>query len=173
MKIYIISGKSGSGKTRVGRIIKDYYFNLDKKCIMTEFSKYLKLYAKEIIGWDYHDPKPRAFLQTIGSEIRNDNELFLVNRMLEDIRIYEKHADVLVISDTRLPQEIESLKSKFNDVISIYVKNEFGPSKLSIEEQKDITENGFPSDYPFDYVIINDTEDTLDDKVINIIKEID
>ena len=70
MKIYLVAGKSGSGKGEVARIIKEYYLGLGKKPIVTGFSKYLKMYAKEIIDWNGNNPKPRKFLQDLGVTIR-------------------------------------------------------------------------------------------------------
>ena len=62
MKIYLVAGKSGSGKGEVAKIINEYYLSLNQKPIITSFSKYIKMYAKEIIGWDGNEPKPRKFL---------------------------------------------------------------------------------------------------------------
>ena len=86
MKIYLVAGKSGSGKGEVAKIIKEYYLSLGKKPIITEFSKYLKMYAREIIEWNGSEPKPRKFLQDLGVTIREnmDMPLFFVNRMIED-----------------------------------------------------------------------------------------
>ena len=60
--------------------------------------------------------------------------------MIEDINIYEV-GDVknVIIADARMPQEIEELKLNFDRVYSIYVVNQFAPSKLSIAQQAHIT----------------------------------
>ena len=171
MKIFVIAGHAGSGKSEVAKIISDYYNNNDTKCIISEFSKYLKVYAHEIVGWNYIDEKPRDFLQSMGSYIRSINPKFLINRMIEDIKIYADFADALVISDTRLSEEVKAIKDKFSDVVTIYVKNEFATSKLSLEQQQDITETALDDSDLFDYTIINTDLDLLKSDVKNIIKE--
>ena len=68
MTIFLIAGKSGSGKSTVAKIIKDYYEEKKQKTIITQYSKYLKIYAKEMLGWNGDDQKkPREFLQEMGS----------------------------------------------------------------------------------------------------------
>ena len=110
MKVYVIAGKAGCGKNTTANYIKDYYETLGKKCVITEISKYLKLFAYEIKNWDgKREIKPRSFLQEVGSSIRHElyNEDFLINRFLEDLKIYEKYVDVVIVADARLPREID------------------------------------------------------------------
>jgi len=168
MKIFLVAGKAGSGKGEVAKIINEYYLAKKKKPFITEFSKYLKMYAEEILNWDGKDPKPRAFLQNLGVTIREnmDMPLFLINRMLEDLKVYELYYDVVIISDVRLPQEVEEIKKKFNDVSSIYVINQFGASSLSLDEQKHITETALENYSNFDVTITNDNLNVLDNRVI-------
>lgn len=172
MKIYLIAGKSGSGKGEVAKIIKQYYILKNKKVIITEFSKYLKMYAKEIIKWNGIDPKPRKFLQDLGVIIREDLGMpkFFINRLIEDLKIYELYYDVVIISDTRLPEEIEELKKVYKNITSIYLINQFEPSKLSIEEQMHITEIALENYRDFDITFINDNLNNLNDLVINYIE---
>jgi hypothetical protein len=171
MKIFVIGGKSGSGKGEVAKIIKEYYIYKLKKCIITEYSKYLKLFAKEMTDWDGESSKkPRDFLQEFGTKIRNDDRYFFTRRMIEDLGIYEKEEDVVVIADARMPEEIEEIKANFDDVISIYVENQFSPSKLTLAQQSHITEIALEDYNDFDYTIANDNLETLKDKVFNILK---
>ena len=39
MKVFLVGGKSGSGKNEVARLIEEYYTYKLKKCAITEFSK--------------------------------------------------------------------------------------------------------------------------------------
>lgn len=167
MKIFLVAGKSGSGKGEVAKLIKTYCIENKNKAIITEFSKYLKMYAKEILGWRGEEPKPRKFLQDIGVTIKEnmDAPLTLINRMLEDIRVYELYFDAVIISDVRYPEEIEEIKKKYKEVYSIYVVNQFSKSKLSLEEQMHITETALENYGNFDVTITNDQLDKLDDKV--------
>jgi len=123
MKIFLISGKASSGKTMLGELIVKYAENNGLRAVQTEYSKYLKLYAKELIGYDgSRENKPRKFLQDLGSFIRYDlaDEHFFTRRMLEDFNIYEAFCDIAIVSDVRLIKEIEDIKkSRYRDVISV------------------------------------------------------
>lgn len=174
MKIYLVAGKSGSGKGEVAKLIKEYYLAQKQKSIITEYSKYLKLYAKEVLNWDGDEPKPRKFLQDLGVTIREnmDMPLMLINRMLEDIKVYELYYDVVIISDVRYPEEISEIKKKFpQNTHSIYVINQFASSKLSLEEQMHVTENALENYGDFDITITNDNIEKLDDKVYAFLRE--
>ena len=175
MKIFLVAGKSGSGKGEVAKIIESYYLSIGKKTIITSFSKYIKTYAKEIIKWDGKEPKPRKFLQDLGVTIREnmDMPLFFVNRMIEDIRVYNMYFDTVIIDDVRLPIEIDELKKTFKEVYAIYVVNQFAPSKLTIEEQMHITETALENYSNFDMTIVNDNIEILDDRVINYVKGVE
>ena len=72
-KIIIISGKASSGKSLSANIIKDNTNNT----ILLAYADYLKMYAKNISGWDgSEDTKPRELLQQLGVELikKNINE---------------------------------------------------------------------------------------------------
>lgn len=172
MKIFLVAGKAGSGKGEVASIIKEYYESVGKKALITEFSKYAKMYAKEILNWDGVSEKPRKFLQDIGVTIRDnmDKPMFFVDRMLDDMKVYELYFDVVILADVRLPQEIEAFKNTYKDIHAIYVVNQFAPSKLSLEEQMHITETALEDYQGFDTTIANDDLNLLKGKVINFIE---
>ena len=125
------------------------------------------MYAKEILNWDGSDPKPREFLQDLGVTIKDnmDMPLFLIQRMIDDIKVYSLYFDVVIISDVRLPEEIDEIKKNFSDVTSIYVINQFAPSTLSLKEQMHITETALENYDSFDFTIVNDNLELLDNKV--------
>ena len=172
MKIFLVAGKSGSGKSEVAKIIQKYYASFGKRTLITEFSKYLKMYAKEVLNWHEGEAKPRRFLQDIGVTIREnmENPLMLINRMSEDIQIYNLYFDVVIISDVRLPDEIEEFKKRYADCKSIYVINQFAPSSLSIKGQMHITETALENYNNFDYTITNDNQNNLENKVIEFLE---
>ena len=174
MKIFVFGGKSGSGKNEVAKMDNDVYIYKLKKCVTTEFSKYIKLFAKELTDWDgISQNKPRRFLQEFGAKVRSYDERFLTKRMIEDISLYEGFADVVIISDARMPLEFEDMKENFDDVTSILVINNFAPSKLSIEEQSDITERALENYDEFDYIIANDDLAKTKEKVFKILEELE
>ena len=108
MKVILISGHAGSGKNEVANILKKYL----KNTVITNFSKYIKLFALEFSDWDGRDiTKPRTFLQNMGDKLRAIDENFLTNRMFEDFKVYESNFDYVIVSDVRLVHELEYIKN--------------------------------------------------------------
>ncbi len=174
MKIFLVAGKAGSGKNEVAKLIKEYYIYKHEKAVITHFSKYLKNFAVELTDWDGNpNTKPRVFLQELGAKIRKLDKDFLINYMLDDLVLYEEYVDNVIISDVRLPLEIERIKEEKENVYSIYVVNQFELSPLTIEEQADITETALETYTEFDVIIANDKLDLLKEKVFKLLGDID
>jgi hypothetical protein len=175
MKIFLIAGKARSGKDSVANSIKNYYDQKKAKTVLTEFSKYIKLFATEMIDWEYNkEPKPRKFLQNMGTFIRINlqDPDFFIRRMQEDIKIYEKFFDVLVISDVRFPKEILKMKESHHHCYSIYVVNEHGHYDLKPEESNHETEKALDTFDDFDYIIVNDDQKNLNKKISDILEDL-
>ncbi len=176
MQIFLIAGKARSGKNEVAKIIKHYYDKKDQKSILTEYSKYVKLLAKEMTNWDGNtDNKPRTFLQEMGDFIRNDMNMpfFFIDRMKEDIKIYQNFYDNIVISDVRFPNEIKKIKQNHSKVYSFYIINEHGESNLSKKEASHISETALDHFTDFDFVIVNREKKGLIEKIEKILEKID
>ena len=176
MKVFIVAGKAGSGKSEVAKFINEYYIYKLDTCVVTQYSKYLKNFAVELTEWDgISENKPRQFLQEFGSKIRAYNSEFFTNRMLEDINIYELAGiHNVIISNARMPEEIEVLKNNLDNVYSIYVENQFSQSKLTIEEQSHITEVALDNYNDFDYTIANDgSKEDLKNKIFKFLEGIE
>ena len=159
MRIILIAGKARSGKTKLGEYIVNYALQKDLRAVQTEYSKYLKLFAKEILGYDgSRENKPRKFLQDLGSFIRCDlgDEDFFTRRMLEDLKVYETFCDIVVISDVRLIKELENLKNSTYKVTTIKVTNQHLEYNLDEMEKNHITEKELEDYENFDYIIEND-----------------
>ncbi len=166
-KIYVIGGKAGSGKDTVASMIKDRVSNT----VILSYASYLKMYAKQILGWDGNDPKPREFLQQLGVElIKNqiDNKM-LINRIIEDIKVYSYFYDVIIISDARFIDEIETVRKNFNNVTVIHMSER--NNALTDSEKKHATETGLDEYHNYDYEICEDNLDSLKDKVEEIVGE--
>lgn len=171
VKIIILSGIARSGKNEVSKMIKKYYEN--KKTISISFGHYIKDYAKRVSNWDgSEDTKPRELLQQLGIELvknKIDDKLF-IRRILEDIEIFSYFYDIIVVNDARLIDEIEILKQKYPDSISIrIIRNNFD-NGLTLDQKNHITETNLDNYDKFDYVINND--EYLEDNIINILKEV-
>ena len=109
MKVYLIAGRARSGKTQTAKILKELLEKENRKVVITEYSKYIKLFAKDFLGWDMiSEPKPRAFLQEMGEYVRHLNkDTYFTERMKEDLNIYSHFVDDVIISDDRMPKELE------------------------------------------------------------------
>ena len=172
MKIFIIGGKSGSGKTPLAKMIKDYYDKENKKSVITEYSKYLKLFAKEMVNWDFKEPKPRKFLQDIGIFIRkNIDPDFLINRMQEDLLVYEKYYDNVIISDARFIDELEVIKNKYPDTYTIHLINT-NDNSLSESEKNHISEVSLDDYLDADYTIEISSIKELESEIETILEEV-
>ena len=159
MKVYVIVGKSGSGKTSVASLIKDYYESKNEKAIITGFSDYLKLYAHIMLGYNFsEETKPRTFLQKMGSYIRSDLKMpdMLASRLLTDIDIYKHFYEAVIISDARLAEEVAFLKNNISNIVVIKVVGRIN-QKLTIEQLSHETETRVDEVTGYDYLIINDT----------------
>ena len=173
VKIIILSGKARSGKDEVANLIVNYYKNIKVKKL--SYAYYLKQYVKSISNWNgLEEDKPRDLLQTIGIDlIKNkiDNKL-LIRRVLEDIEVYSYFYDVIVITDARLVDEIDDIKNKYNDAISIRINRNIDNNLTEIQK-KHITETGLDDYKKYDYIIENDDYDNLDLKLSKILEELE
>ena len=170
MKIILIAGKSGSGKTEAAKIIKEK----TSKTVVSNFSKYIKLFATEMTDWQGEEKdKPRTFLQEMGDELRAIDEYFLPKRMLEDALIYEKYYDTLIVCDVRMLKEIEYMKnnSKY-EVITILVESSDCQKDLDNTQKNHPTENEFLSYKDYDYIINNNYDKSFTEEIDKIIKEV-
>ena len=173
MKVYVLVGKSGSGKTSVAKIISEYYETKNKKAVITGFSDYLKLYAHIMLGYDFkEETKPRTFLQEFGSYIRTDLKMndMLASRLLTDIDIYKHFYDAVIINDARLPEEVNFMKNHLNDLKVIKVSGRMN-QKLTLEQLGHETETRVDEVNNFDYFITNDGNySSLRARVVSILE---
>ena len=174
MRIFLLAGKAGSGKGEIAKLIKEYYIYKLEECAITHYSKYIKNFAKELSDWDGNEEdKPRKLLQDIGDKMREVDSHFLTNNMIKDIAVYEKYVKNLIIADVRMPEEIEEIKENYDNVYAIYVENQFGESKLTVEEQSHITETALENYNDFDYILANDVKENLKDKIFKFLEGIE
>lgn len=173
-KIYLIAGKARTGKNKIADYIKEYYQKNNKKVVISPYTKYLKLYIEQITNKKIDEEnKPRDLLQQISSEIiKKELKMsnFFIDRQIEDIKIYSYFMDIIIIPDVRFPNEIDILKEKFSNVISIGVTRENFISPLTKEQQEDITETSLDNYQNYDYKINNTNLEELEKQVIEIIK---
>ena len=173
MKVIILGGKARHGKTTTALFMKEYLESKNIKAITTSIAKYFKMYAKDIVGYnELTDEKPRSLLQSLGREIRQIDNFFLLKRFSEDYLVYKNHADYCIIDDIRLPEEIDYLKEKHNAYSIKIIRTNFDDG-LTNEQKNDPTEIGLDNYDNFNAVIENSEGlDELKEKVIKLVEEI-
>ena len=173
MRLFVIGGKSGSGKTTLAKLIKEHYNKLGEKTIITEFSKYLKLYAYEMISWPWDlENKPRLFLQNMGEKVRREFGYdFFIKRVFDDIEIFKDYFDNVVIDDARLVEEIKESKFRYPDCITMYIESK-EDNGLTEEEKNHVTEKNLDDYYDFDYNIRYVSLEKLSKELENILEEV-
>ena len=172
MQIVLIGGKARSGKDTLGDYIIEE--KKGKKPCKIQVGQYIKYYVTKYFGWDgSEETKPRALLQELGTEIiRNKIDPdFHINRLIEDIKVLSYYYDIFVVSDVRLPNEIEKPKEEFENVLTI--KMERPSDELTKQQKAHATETGLDNYNNFDYIIKNDgTIEELYEKAQKILTEI-
>lgn len=172
-KIYLIAGKARHGKDTIASYLKEFY--KDKKVIYSRASKYIKYFAMEMTGWTgTEEDKPRELLQQLGTDIIREKlgkTDMLIQRQIDDLEIYSYFYDVIIVPDVKFPDEIESVKKKFANVVTIKVERINFESPLTDSQQKHITETALDGYDEFDYYLVNDTLDKLKEDVYKIYEE--
>ena len=107
----------------------------------------------------------------MGDKLRAIDENFLTNRMLEDFKVYESNFDYVIVSDVRLVHELEYIKnnSKY-DVKTMRVNANNSSKYLTLEQKSHHTETELDNYDKFDYIIENGFDDTLEEKVKEVIE---
>ena len=166
-KIYLISGKARHGKDTFSSYSKNVYENHGKKVIITQLSKYIKYYAREMTGWNLtEEDKPRELLQNLGTNIIREKlgkEDLFIKRMIDDIEIFSCFYDAIIISDCRLKKEVDDLKNAYPDeLVAINIFRPDFDNGLTEEQKKHKTEVDLDDYDKFDIKIINTTLEELE-----------
>ena len=177
MRLYLISGRAINGKDTLSQMIRSDYEQRGKKVCFIQLMLPLKWLLIDYFGWDgSEDTKPREKLQKMGTELIREKlgmSYYFIDRLTENLYILEPFYDVFVVTDVRLPLEIETLKERFSGAVSIQITRENYESSLSREQQVHYTETALLGYDKFDYEIINVTLDDLEKDVKNIVSEVE
>lgn len=177
MKIFVIGGCAGSGKSTFGNLLKEELKDYGYKPCVMQITSPLYSYAENYFNYDPNrDPKPREFLQKMGIEIIKEKlgkKDFLLNRLYEDIEILSNFFDVFIITDARLINEFLSISAKYDDVVSIKLVRKDFDNMLSEEEKNHITEKEISTYNDFDYIVYNKGIDGLKEEIVEIVHDIE
>ncbi len=174
--IIMLAGKARAGKDTTANFIKEYADSNDLKIVNLQFSYYIKMYAKLLTNWDgSEDTKPRTLLQQLGTDIIRDriDNYFFIDRIINDIKVLSYFADIITISDTRLPEELDKIYNTYNKVVKINIVRDNYNNNLNEMETQHRTETSLDNYSDYNYVIENNgTLDELKNKINDILKEI-
>ena len=170
MRLFIIGGKANVGKNTLAKYIKEYFDKKNEKSIITEYSKYIKLIANEMIDWKSKNKKPRSLLQDLGEEYRSlIGSTVFIERMKEDILVFQKYYENIIICDARLIPELTLMKTKYPKCYTIHLLSD-KENNLSNSEKNHITEIEFDKYKDFDYTIINNDLAKLKEDINKILE---
>ncbi len=175
--LYLVSGKARHGKDTFSGYLKEAYEKDGKKVIITQMSKYIKYYAREMTGWNLtEEDKPRSLLQTLGTDIIREKlgmEDLFIKRMIDDIKIFSCFYDAIIISDVRLKLEMDMLKNAYPDSIGVNIFRPDFDNGLTEEQKKHKTEVDLDDYDKFDLHVINTTLDKLKESAENLYTNIE
>lgn len=175
-KIIMLAGKARAGKDTTANFIKEYGIKNNLKVINLQFSFYIKYYAKLISSWDgSEETKPRTLLQQLGTDIIRDkiDNYYFIKRIVDDIKVLNYFADIITISDTRLPEELDTITNTYPNVYKINIERSDFNNNLNSKEVLHRTETSLDNYTNYNYIIDNDgTLEDLQNKINDILKEI-
>lgn len=160
MKIIGLAGRARAGKDTVAHYLVEHYgFK------QFAFATHLKNVA-EVAGWDgLKDERGRILLQHLGDVLREYDKDIFINNLIGKIKYYDIICNdysrevsnplgsvegKIVVSDVRLPSEIEALKNLGGSIWYLQ-RNVEGMEKVPAH----VTETLNPDSYQFDYVFDN------------------
>jgi len=154
MKIILISGKAFSGKDSTANLLKAKFETNGKKVLIAHYGDLVKYVCKTFFDWDgVKDNYGRTLLQEVGTDkIRKMYPNFWIDFIGKILTAFYSEWDYVLIPDTRFPNEINSMKDNFDDVISMRVGRLNFESPLSKDQQQHISETAL-DDYNFNYYL--------------------
>lgn len=174
-KIYIIGGKAKHGKDTFSGFLKEVYENNGKEVIVTQLSKYIKYYAREMTGWDLsEESKPREFLQQLGTGVirqQLQKEDLFIKRMIDDLEIFSYFYDAIIISDVRFKKEINDLKAVYPNIKVIHINRPNFDNGLTEEQKNHPSEIDLDDYTEYDSEIVNTTFDSLKESAQRLFDE--
>lgn len=123
MKVILISGHAQHGKDTAAKIMQTRLRIRGYRVLITHYADLLKFMCKQYFDWDGEkDEHGRALLQRVGTDIvRAKNPDFWVEYMAAILGFFQEEWDVVIIPDTRFPNEVDMLRDRGFDVVHVRV----------------------------------------------------
>lgn len=162
MKIITISAKARHGKDYTASLLKNKLEQDGSKVLITHFGDLVKYVCSTFFDWDgKKDEKGRTTLQYVGTDmIRKQRSNYWVDFVLGILEMFPNEWDYVIIPDTRFPNENDTFKNKGFDIETVRVVRPNFDNGLT-EEQKNHESEIALDNYHFDYLIVNNGDETI------------
>lgn len=160
MKIVLISGKAQHGKDTVAELMKDEFYSQGKSVLVTHYADLVKYICKSFFGWDGEKNEVgRTLLQRIGTDVvRTTNPDYWVSFIIDMLKMFVGEWDVVLIPDTRFPNEVSKMKEAFPDnTVHLRVVRDNFKSSLTEEQLSHPSETALDNE-EYDYIIHNNED---------------
>ena len=157
MKVITISGRARHGKDTLANIIEKELTSEGYKVLITHYADLLKYICKQYFNWNgKKDKAGRTLLQYVGTDVvRKAKPDFWVSFMADFLTIFKSEWDVVIIPDTRFPNEVQYLKDAGLDVIHCHINRTNFDDGMTEEQRNHISETAIFSIQP-DFCFDND-----------------
>lgn len=143
MKIYIVNGYPGSGKTTFENLVKKIH--KENYCFILSTIDPIKDAAR-VLGWtDDKTSKGRAFLsdlKTLANKYNDTSFNYIKNEIRlikEDFNFWEiPDNEVIIFVDCREPEEIERYRNEFDAKTILIINDKIKKDKFSNESDKNV-----------------------------------
>ncbi len=177
-KIFLISGKSGSGKDTFAKFLKD---QLETDKILTlHFGDPVKDFARSVYGWNGEkDEQGRKLLQSIGTDwVKTKFPTYWAEIIAKFIAATADQWDYVLVPDWRFEDEYATL-CEYNGVENIVTirierfttdgKPYYNPA-MRINQLTHVSECALDN-YNFEWIIGHSTENQLAESAAKFVKE--
>ena len=165
IKIILISGKAQHGKDTVANALNALLTDRGHRVLVTHYADLLKYICKTFFNWNGEkDEAGRHILQYVGTDVvRKERPDFWAEFIISIIDLFSDNWDYVIIPDTRFPNEVDALKSKYHSVLHFRVVRPNFESSLTDEQKNHPSETALDNVEP-DVVIYNKgtIEDIMD-----------
>lgn len=173
MKIITISGYAEHGKDTTATILKKELEKLNLKVLIIHYADLVKFICKQYFDWDGNkDEKGRHILQKVGTDIvRAKNPDYWINFVKGFVDLFNDMFDMVLIPDTRFPNEIEIWERDGYQIKSIWVKRKNFENSLTEVQRLHPSEKSL-NNFCFDYYITSSSIQELKNIINNLIEEL-
>lgn len=173
MKVLCISGKAQHGKDTVAAMIADELEAKGKRVLIAHYGDLVKYVCRTFFDWDgKKDARGRHLLQFVGTDmVREEKPNYWVDFIRDMLGVFEYAWDVVLIPDTRFPNEVDLMRECFETThIRVVRTNLISP--LTTEQQNHPSEVALDDYFPDCYLYNTGTLEDLKETVNTWIKEI-